>query len=54
MPKRIFIRDGGLTASRPIPNGYVAIGTDSVTGNGTTNYVPKWNSVTGLSSTSVV
>ena len=28
MPRRIFIRDGGLTASKPIPNGYTAIGSD--------------------------
>lgn len=28
MPKRIFIRDGGLTSSRPIPSGYVVLGSE--------------------------
>jgi len=29
MPRRVFIRDGGLTASRPVPSGYTVIGADS-------------------------
>ena len=31
MPKRIFIRDGGLTSSVPTPTGYTVIGSDNGT-----------------------
>ena len=31
MPKRIFIRDGGLTSSIPTPAGYTVIGSDNGT-----------------------
>ena len=31
MPRRIFIRDGGLTSSNPTPTGYTVIGSDGGT-----------------------
>lgn len=31
MPKRIFIRDGGLTSSVPVPAGYTVLGSDNGT-----------------------
>ena len=31
MPKRIFIKDGGLTSSRPIPSGYTVLGSNNGT-----------------------
>lgn len=31
MPRRIFIRDGGLTASNPTPTGYTVIGSENGT-----------------------
>ena len=29
MPRRIFIKDGGLSASIPTPTGYTVIGSDN-------------------------
>ena len=29
MPKRLFIKDGGLTASKPIPTGFTVVGSDT-------------------------
>ena len=49
-----IVKDGGTSSQYLMADGSVSTLSDVVTGSGTINYLPKWTSASGLSSTSLI